>query len=108
VRDHQSKIKEASIDALVSTEEEKKEKRQKIKEREFWERLSNVISDKTFEVWGVLETELKRFNDELNGRAELLEQVDEIRNQNEELRRLLNQYLSSKINEDLVVPPVTL
>ena len=38
-------------------------------------------------------------------RAGLITEVGDLQRQNGELKALLNQYLSSKINEDLHVPP---
>ena len=38
-------------------------------------------------------------------RSGLINEVGELQQQNDELKGLLNQYLSSKINEDLHVPP---
>jgi dynein regulatory complex protein 1 len=90
----------------------------------YWERLTNVVSDENVKgVWEVclvtckyallilskpLERDLGKYNAMLNERTKLLEETDSIRQQNAELKGLLNQYLTSKINEDLLVPPVTI
>mmetsp|Transcript_4676 Transcript_4676/g.15483 ORF Transcript_4676/g.15483 Transcript_4676/m.15483 type:complete len:645 (+) Transcript_4676:346-2280(+) len=75
------------------------------REKEFWERMSNVISPKMFRVWGALEKNLGKYNRLLNSRAEALDETASLQRQNEELRVLLNQYLSSRINEELQIPP---
>eukprot|EP01119_Soliformovum_irregulare_P024323 TRINITY_DN8693_c0_g1_i4.p1 TRINITY_DN8693_c0_g1~~TRINITY_DN8693_c0_g1_i4.p1 ORF type:complete len:616 (-),score=197.67 TRINITY_DN8693_c0_g1_i4:15-1862(-) len=108
VEDHQTKIKEVSMEALVSTEEEKKEKLLKIKEREFWERLATVVPDETHQVWQAFEKELMKYHTLLNERATLLDDSNALHQQNNELKVLLNQYLNSKINQELFVPPVTI
>ena len=41
----------------------------------------------------------------MTSRGALISEVGEMQRQNAELKALLNQYLSSKINEDLHVPP---
>ena len=74
-------------------------------EREFWERMSSIISDKTYRVWGALERALGKYNTLVTSRGALISEVGEMQRQNAELKALLNQYLSSKINEDLHVPP---
>ena len=74
-------------------------------EREFWERMSSIISDKTFRVWSALEKSLHRYDALLKGRSGLITEVGDLQRQNGELKALLNQYLSSRINEDLHVPP---
>lgn len=74
-------------------------------EREFWERMSSIISDKTFRVWNALEKALLKYHALLSNRGCLITEVRDMQGQNDELKALLNQYLSSKINEDLHVPP---
>lgn len=74
-------------------------------EREFWQRMSNVISDKTYRVWNALDRAMQKYHQLLTNRGTLIGEVGDLQQQNDELKALLNQYLSSKINEDLHVPP---
>ena len=74
-------------------------------EREFWERMASIISDKTFRVWNALEKALHKYNALTGARAATINEVAELQQQNGELKALLNQYLSSRINEDLHIPP---
>jgi dynein regulatory complex protein 1 len=74
-------------------------------EREFWARMSSVISDKTYRVWNALERAMQKYHQLLTNRGSLIGEVGDLQQQNDELKALLNQYLSSKINEDLHVPP---
>ena len=78
------------------------------REREYWERMSNVISQKMHRIWLVMKKELLGFNDILTKRGVMLTDIKELADQNAELRDLLNKYLSSKINEDLHIPPTQL
>ena len=48
---------------------------------------------------------LHKYHALLKSRASLITEVGDLQRQNGELKALLNQYLSSKINEDLHVPP---
>mmetsp|Transcript_7426 Transcript_7426/g.8564 ORF Transcript_7426/g.8564 Transcript_7426/m.8564 type:complete len:657 (+) Transcript_7426:326-2296(+) len=75
------------------------------KDKEYWERISHVISDKMYRIWKALEGSLNKYQLLLNDRAGQLSSVANLQRQNDELRSLLNQYLSSKINDDLVIPP---
>lgn len=75
------------------------------REREYWHRMANVISAKMHRIWLVLKKELLSFNDILTKRGNLLTDIKDLAEQNAELRDLLNKYLSSKINEDLHIPP---
>lgn len=64
--------------------------------------------DKMFSIqFQMLEKELEKYHQALQERANLLRENEEIRSQNNEFKGLLNQYMNSKINEDLMVPPIT-
>ena len=67
--------------------------------------MSSIISDKTYRVWCALEKALLKYDALLKSRAGLITEVGDLQRQNGELKALLNQYLSSRINEDLHVPP---
>lgn len=62
-------------------------------------------SDKGSRVWRALDKQLERYHGLLQTRANNLADVDSLQNQNNELRTLLNQYLGSRINEELEIPP---
>ncbi|PRP79860.1 hypothetical protein PROFUN_12472 [Planoprotostelium fungivorum] len=133
VKDHQVRIKEGdgddeeqdlkftvAIEQLTTTSEEKEEKIQKVIEKEYWQRLANVVPEKTVQTWESLEKELVKYNQVLTARSDLLRETDSIRKQNDELKTLLNQYINAKvtsavhdlslnlttwqINEELIVP----
>lgn len=78
------------------------------REKEYWSRMANVVSEKGVRVMGALDKALDKYHNLLLDRVNHLSEVDSLRTQNQELRSLLNQYLSSSINEDLHVPPTVL
>lgn len=78
------------------------------KEREYWERLTQAVGDKVVRVWGKLEQQLGGYHKLLVQRGEGLSSIAKLQQENEELRGLLNQYLGSKINSELHVPPMAL
>jgi len=43
----------------------------------------------------------------LQGRAKCIDETETLRSQNTELKMLLNEYLGSRINQDLHVPPTS-
>mmetsp|Transcript_35004 Transcript_35004/g.99216 ORF Transcript_35004/g.99216 Transcript_35004/m.99216 type:complete len:688 (-) Transcript_35004:130-2193(-) len=78
------------------------------REKEYWVRMSNVVSEKMVRIWNALDKNLQGYHKLLEGREDGLQVVESLRTQNQELRTLLNQYLSSSINEELQVPPTVL
>ena len=80
-------------------------KRAEERERAFWHKAVSVVSPMGFRVWKALEEGLKRYLGILQKRRDTLDELYGLQTQNEELRLLLNQYLASRINEELRVPP---
>jgi dynein regulatory complex protein 1 len=74
-------------------------------EQELWTRMAHVISDKGMRAWRALEKQMEKYLGLLQTRANNLADVESLSLQNTELRTLLNQYLGSRINEELEVPP---
>eukprot|EP00697_Spironema_sp_BW2_P016476 gnl/Spiro4/7728_TR4069_c0_g1_i1.p1 gnl/Spiro4/7728_TR4069_c0_g1~~gnl/Spiro4/7728_TR4069_c0_g1_i1.p1 ORF type:complete len:274 (+),score=118.19 gnl/Spiro4/7728_TR4069_c0_g1_i1:66-824(+) len=74
-------------------------------ERDFWERLSEIVSPHSLGVWTHLERCLVRYNTLLNSRANLLQETAFLQQQNEELQALLGQYMYAPINDDLQISP---
>lgn len=86
--------------------EEQQRAAQRLEEREFWERQQSALEPQNQRVWNGLERGLKRYNKVLEERSELIETNESLKRQNEELRGLLNMYLTTnKVNEDLIFPP---
>jgi len=107
VEEHQAERQRGGGDAVKSSKAGKEAGQEgtRREEHEFWERMSSIISDKTFRVWSALEKALHKYDALLKGRGKVIEDVGDLQRQNGELKALLNQYLSSRINEDLHVPP---
>ena len=76
------------------------------KETIFWERLSNCVNTQTHSVWKVLHGHLEKYHQMVKRRADAIEEVKTFDERNKQLKQLLNQYLSSRVNEELMVPPV--
>jgi len=72
-------------------------------EKVLWEKLTHVLPDHTFRIWGVLDKSLSKYHDLLLERQKVIEQTGDLHNQNEELKNLLNQYF--QINHELIIPP---
>ena len=74
-------------------------------ERLFWERMASCLPEAHQRIWKSLERGLETYLKQLQERSSLIEETDTIRKQNDELRGALNQFLGSKINEELFAPP---
>merc|ERR1711985_209568 len=91
--------------AVGSESEADRKARRRREERKFWERMGHVIPDMNFRVWRALDLFLQKYYDSLQVRAKSIDAAVNMQKQNEELKQLLDQYLGSKVNEELQVPP---
>ncbi|XP_006835358.1 PREDICTED: dynein regulatory complex protein 1 [Chrysochloris asiatica] len=82
-----------------------KEVRDDSKDSQYWKALSNVVPPAKHNLWDALYTALEKYHLILTERAKLLMENDSLEQQNTELQLLLQQYLDSKINSELQVPP---
>merc|ERR1712014_123204 len=90
----------------LGSESEADRKAQRRREhRKFWERMGHVIPDMNFRVWNALDAFLKKYYELLQRRSKAIDSAVGMQKQNEELKQLLDQYLGSKVNEELQVPP---
>jgi len=99
------KKKKARTQQLGSESEADRKARRRREERKFWERMGHVIPDMNFRVWKALDVFLKRYYELLQRRSKTIDSAVAMQKQNEELKALLDQYLGSKVNEELQVPP---
>jgi len=74
------------------TEREKKERIAR-EGKKYWEKLTQVLPDRTFRVWKILDKALSKYYELLLNRQSFIEETGDLHNQNEELKNLLNQYL---------------
>lgn len=95
-----SKAQQTAATAQTRRQEERRRT-----EREYWRRMAAVIPEGHERVWRSLEKGLEGYLGQLQQRSNLIDETDRIRKQNEELRALLNQYLGSRVNDELFSPP---
>ncbi|KAJ3238887.1 hypothetical protein HDU78_003297 [Chytriomyces hyalinus] len=74
-------------------------------QRKYWEQMANVIDDKSYRIWTAVYAAMKKYNSLLTERYQLTEDIESVHSQNEELKNLLRQYMSAKVNDELEVPP---
>lgn len=82
-----------------------KDVRDDSEDSEYWKALATVIPDATQNLWDALYTALEKYHLVLTQRAKLLMENSSLEQQNTELQMLLQQYLDSKMNSELQVPP---
>ncbi|XP_011899703.1 PREDICTED: dynein regulatory complex protein 1 isoform X1 [Cercocebus atys] len=82
-----------------------KNMRNNSKDSEYWQALTTVIPSSKQNLWDALYTALEKYHVVLTQRATLLLENSSLEQQNTELQALLQQYLNSKINSELQVPP---
>ncbi|XP_038606761.1 dynein regulatory complex protein 1 [Tachyglossus aculeatus] len=79
--------------------------RDEVKDTEYWEALPTVIPAAKQKLWDGLVAALEKYHYVLNQRAKLLVETDSLEQQNTELQMLLQQYIHSKVNLELQIPP---
>ncbi|NWI30942.1 DRC1 protein, partial [Sula dactylatra] len=75
------------------------------KDGEYWEALAHVIPKPTLKLWDALAVALEEYYKVLTHRASLLVEVAVLQQQNSELCLLLEEYVSSEVNSELLSPP---
>ncbi|KAK2171357.1 hypothetical protein NP493_1066g02024 [Ridgeia piscesae] len=71
----------------------------------YWATYPAVLSDNTEKVWDALVEGLEKYNELVTSRSTLITETDALRQQNAELRMLLHQYVNSRVNQELEIPP---
>ncbi|KAM6954098.1 dynein regulatory complex protein 1 [Aplochiton taeniatus] len=74
----------------------------------YWDSLAQVISEGKLRVWDALEAALEKYHSQLKERSKLITDTHSLKQQNSEMRMLLHQYINSKINSELEIPPTRL
>jgi dynein regulatory complex protein 1 len=74
-------------------------------QRQFWERKSEVITEKMWRIWNAAFKAMQRYVKELEDRTRLIEDTDRFKQQNREFEMLLSQYIDSENNDSLIYPP---
>ncbi|KAM9297952.1 dynein regulatory complex protein 1 [Morus bassanus] len=75
------------------------------KDGEYWEALAHVIPEPTLKLWDALAVALEEYYEVLKHRAGLLAEAAVLQQQNSELCLLLEEYVSSGVNSELLSPP---
>jgi len=100
------KVSGATAMAAAAKEAEAaRQEKDRREEKDYWDRMGRVLPEKTERVWSALEKALFKYNDTLKERAKTIDEVAGLQQQNTELKNLLSQYLGSRVNDDLIVPP---
>jgi dynein regulatory complex protein 1 len=102
------KLDLAHVETQQQQERESKKEAETVRrshERAFWKRMSDVVPDSHLRLWTGVERAMGKYLRQLQKRQKLIDETDGIRKQNDELRTLLNQYLGSRLNEELFSPP---
>ncbi|XP_072029395.1 dynein regulatory complex protein 1-like isoform X2 [Amphiura filiformis] len=81
------------------------EERDDSEDKPYWESFPSVLSENQEKVWKALLEALEKYSDCLGTRTTLITETDALRQQNAELRMLLHQYINSKVNQELEIPP---
>ncbi|XP_046877175.1 dynein regulatory complex protein 1 [Hypomesus transpacificus] len=71
----------------------------------YWDSMANVIPENKLRIWAELETSMEKYHTVLTERSKLMTETQSVKQQNTELRMLLHQYVTSKVNTELEIPP---
>merc|ERR1712046_194654 len=105
IADVADKKKKKGTQQIGSESDADRKARRRKEEKKFWVRMGHVIPDMNFRVWKALDAFLKQYYELLQRRSKAIDGAVNMQKQNEELKQLLDQYLGSKVNEELQVPP---
>lgn len=94
-----------SREKLSHMRQDRAEGRDSSEDAAYWEAFAHVIPESRLKVWDALESAMEKYHDVLTNRGQLISETSALRQQNGELRMLLHQYLNSKINTELEIPP---
>ncbi|XP_068792824.1 dynein regulatory complex protein 1 [Struthio camelus] len=79
--------------------------RDSTKDGEYWDALAHAIPESKLKLWDALMVALEKYHNILAQRANLITEVAVLQQQNSELCLLLDQYVNSKVNSELLSPP---
>ena len=71
----------------------------------FWQQMKGVLPQSHEKVWDALLEGLEQYHSVLVSRHKAKEETQALKNQNIELRLLLQHYMHSRVNEELEIPP---
>lgn len=71
----------------------------------YWNSYPQALSVTKKKIWDAMQVGMERYKQTLTQRSKLQTETDALRQQNAELRLLLQQYIHSKVNSELEIPP---
>lgn len=74
-------------------------------QKQYWERMENVTDEKSYRTWTAVYAGMEKYHALLSQRFQVSEKISTIQHQNEELKSLLRQYMSARVNDELQIPP---
>lgn len=81
------------------------EERDSSEDSDYWASYAKLVDEKKERLWDALVEGLEKYSEVLTSRSGLINETDALRQQNAELRMLLHQYVNSKVNAELEIPP---
>lgn len=72
----------------------------------FWKQMAGILPESHERLWSALTEGLEKYHSTLTARMQLIQETDSLRQQNIELRLLLQQYMYARINQELEIPPM--
>lgn len=109
--DHISRPESQGQDGETQSEEDVGESPPKSAENEtdspkkYWEKFDTCMDDRNYRTWSAVYVGMEKYNQILTERWQLSQEITSVTRQNAELRQLLKQYMTAKLNDDLQVPP---
>ena len=74
-------------------------------EPKYWKSIANALGPDSIKIWDALYLGLEKYHEVLSQRQKMIEHNGGLKRQNEELRGLLQKYLSGAVNKELVHAP---
>jgi dynein regulatory complex protein 1 len=71
----------------------------------YWEKFNTCLNDQNYRTWSAVYVGMEKYNQLLSERWQLTQEITSVTRQNSELRQLLKQYMTARVNDDLHVPP---
>lgn len=81
------------------------EERDSSQDSEYWSKYAKLIDPQKERLWDALIEGLDKYSETLTSRSNLINETEALKQQNAELRMLLHQYVNSKVNAELEIPP---
>ncbi|EAY12681.1 hypothetical protein TVAG_117030 [Trichomonas vaginalis G3] len=82
-----------------------KMKKQLPAQRRFWEKKAEIVSEDMWRLWNMTFKGMQRYYEVLENRAKLIQETSDLRRQNEELSVILQNYIDTKDDTNLIYPP---